>query len=1343
MIRLRIRALLVATALIVGVGVSTAHAETTPPAPTGLAVAAGNAGAVTFTWTRTPGASAYKIEATIVGTATTLVSETTYSNSFTTTKPIGDADGAREIRWHVASFGSGTTISTLGDWSEWSTFTPDSLAVPTLQTPADAATVTYPNPVVFSWEPVAGARLYRISYIAGEFGGSGTEVVKEVTSTSFTPAAPLAGDEYYSTADGTAYSWRIQALLYDGTSGSTAWSSWSAVRQVAVNWPATASQPTLVAPTNAANSSTITADPVFTWQAVAGASSYKIEYSKNQSLDSATTATVTGTSYVPTSALTNGNHYWRVTAIDAGGSLGTPSQTWQFYKNLTDSGDSTSSGPGSGYEIYPTPLTGVDGTVARVASDMTLYNPAQIIAGGGGMTIEDFALRWTPIPRATLYEVEVSSVDGAGVSRCYTASTEATIIIGVTNSGTESGLLSGAGACLWNTSAPIETGGTYRWRVRAVNYDANATTGIQSTVSDSAITSDWSDEKVNGAWARERWITITDSDAARSSSVTIDLAHSGEAQLPSTKGESAPEISWSAFDFYSYVCSFSKPPTECTVPENETAEQESARIKKLLKRTVYEVRIYAKGAGSSTEVAYARTPSTHIRINGVFDDNQVSEPYSVAVRPIYFSGTPSASGTYTDLIGLTAERFVWTKSAAALDTSPAPLASEDGTVLLRWKEQSVTAPNDGGSRGYAIKIFTAGGTQLGTTATKIEYPFYIAQNPQTRKPLAPGQYSYSVAPLNANGAATKYSETKTFTIDTPAPGVTKTASNVGGSIALTWTPTTASSKYKLRYRVVGGDTWTQISSSAGADIKQTAVTLSDLATGRYEWQVSSIDTAGNASAWSESDIFVVSESPVDLLTATNAVLNATDANLTWKPVAAASRYLVMVSKDQTFSSMVDSVETVATSFATTKQLQAGTVYYWKVLALPTKTGTGNNRPNLGASETRTFTINTLPAAVKGAKVVKSGPGVNVSWQLLTGADAGTTGDLTYLVQYRVQSTSDDWTDATVRETTANATSWAISDLLPGTGYEFRVAAKNAQGQGAWSSVLSVATATTPAGAPGLKVDPALGKLTLRITSVGSSDTGGSPITGYRLSYKKSSENAWVSQVIPVSSTYVLERLSNSTSYDVSVAAINAVGDGPATVASASTLGTASPVIGVRAKSSDGSASITWKAPAQPNGTITGYVVEIKERGSATWRGATNTTSQSTTVAGLTNGVTYQIRVAARTSVGLGAYSSVASFTPAGVPVAPATVKAKYKKGKTTIKWKKSLPNGSKVKAYYVQYSTNSVKWKKIKKLKGTSKKLVTKKAAKSIKKGKVVYFRIVAQNSVGKSLPSASVAVTK
>jgi hypothetical protein len=180
-------------------------------------------------------------------------------------------------------------------------------------------------------------------------------------------------------------------------------------------------------------------------------------------------------------------------------------------------------------------------------------------------------------------------------------------------------------------------------------------------------------------------------------------------------------------------------------------------------------------------------------------------------------------------------------------------------------------------------------------------------------------------------------------------------------------------------------------------------------------------------------------------------------------------------------------------------------------------------------------------------VALSGVGAaTVRWR--TASDRGST-ILRYRVQRRAGSAGAWGTPVLVDP---SETSVEITGLAPGSTWEFRVRAENAVGNGNWSSPAAVtvsSTVTVPGQVQSVALAP--GDEVLTVTWLEPAD-GGSPIIEYTIERKPSSTPLWPALgrvTVPGDQlVHTYTGLVNGTSYDVRVRAVNAVGDGPLSVA---------------------------------------------------------------------------------------------------------------------------------------------------------------------------------------------------
>jgi len=262
----------------------------------------------------------------------------------------------------------------------------------------------------------------------------------------------------------------------------------------------------------------------------------------------------------------------------------------------------------------------------------------------------------------------------------------------------------------------------------------------------------------------------------------------------------------------------------------------------------------------------------------------------------------------------------------------------------------------------------------------------------------------------------------------------------------------------------------------------------------------------------------------------------------------------------------------------------------------------------------------------------------------------------------------------------------ISGLVNGTSYTFTVHATNTQGDSAESNASGAVTPATVPGAPG-PVAATAGNGSADLTFSAPSTSGGSPVTGYE--YSTDGGASWSSLATSGTATVTatVTGLTNGTAYSIAVRAVNAVGNGPASVAGTVTPGVApSAATGLTAVSGNGSATLSFTPGDDGGSAVTGY--EVSTDGGATWAtlataaGAGGT--RTGTVTGLTNGTTYSVTVRAVNVHGFSPASSGASVTPAAVvPAAPSGLTATPGNGSAAVAFTPGNDGGSAVTGYEV------------------------------------------------------------
>lgn len=163
--------------------------------------------------------------------------------------------------------------------------------------------------------------------------------------------------------------------------------------------------------------------------------------------------------------------------------------------------------------------------------------------------------------------------------------------------------------------------------------------------------------------------------------------------------------------------------------------------------------------------------------------------------------------------------------------------------------------------------------------------------------------------------------------------------------------------------------------------------------------------------------------------------------------------------------------------------------------------------------------------------------------------------------------------------------------------------------------------------------------------------GGAPIDDYRLQYRLRGGHHWTDYpdgVSAICNMYV-EGLTNGRTYQFRVAAHNSYGWGPWSAPAMVKVGTPAGPQGPTTTPGDGQVQLNWGEPLSAGaGPITDYVIQRRLKGENTWAPVRDgrSTECHAYVLGLTNGATYEFRIAARNSFGRGPWSEIVEGAPA-------------------------------------------------------------------------------------------------
>jgi len=262
----------------------------------------------TLNWNLSSEATSYRLQVSTSPFFSTVVLDTggLISGSYT----LSGLSYNTTYYWRV----NATNVGGTSDWSSVWSFTTivEAPSPPPLGAPLNGE-IGLPTNLTLSWNMSERATSYRIQVATNS---TFTALVVDqggLTGTSYT----LSGLSY-----NTTYYWRVNATNAGGTSD---WSSvWSFTTIVEAP-----QAPTLVSPLDGATD--IPVSPTLTWNASAGATSYRVQISTTPSFNTTVVDSdrIKGTSFTAGRLLSKTIHYWRVNATNLGGTSAW-SSIWSF-----------------------------------------------------------------------------------------------------------------------------------------------------------------------------------------------------------------------------------------------------------------------------------------------------------------------------------------------------------------------------------------------------------------------------------------------------------------------------------------------------------------------------------------------------------------------------------------------------------------------------------------------------------------------------------------------------------------------------------------------------------------------------------------------------------------------------------------------------------------------------------------------------------------------------------------------------------------------------------------------------------------------------------------------------
>ncbi|MCU1454735.1 MAG: fibronectin type protein, partial [Acidimicrobiales bacterium] len=642
------------------------------------------------------------------------------------------------------------------------------------------------------------------------------------------------------------------------------------------------------------------------------------------------------------------------------------------------------------------------------------------------------------------------------------------------------------------------------------------------------------------------------------------------------------------------------------------------------------------------------SPATFQTISGLVDGSS----YTFAVAAVNGSGTGPATMTPPVVVGSPV-------APGQPTTSPG-----DSQVTVSWAAPST----DNGSpvTGYVVTPMVNGSALASQT-----FPATAASGTITGLTDATSA-TFTVAAVNARGTGTASAPSAPVTVGAPTP------------------PTAV--------QLVPGPSQATVSWTAPASDNGSAVTGYTITP--YVGTVAGLTSTFTSTATTQT---VTGLSNGDTSTFVVAAINARGTGPTSAPsgaivIGATGPAPAVMAAPSVLSSIgAASVSWVAPA-TTPSPITSYTVTPWRNgVALPATTFTGTTAggpvPGLANGDTLTFTITatngvgTSAASPASAPVVIGTPQAATAVSAIAGAGQAT---LVWGAPYFTNGVITGYAVTPILNGVAQppvtftdpSTTQIVTGLPNGVAATFTVAAVNAVGAG----IASLPSAAIVVGTPAPPVFPAAtsgdGRAALHWLAPAPN---ASAVTGYVVTPTVDGV-VQASQTFSSTSTFqTVTGLPNASRVTFAVAAINASGTGPASPTPPITIGAPAAPAAPKAVPGDGTAAVTWSAPASANGSPTaGYVVTPYLGAIAQPAQTFSSTATSQTVTGLSNGSTYTFTVAAANARGTGLESAGSSPTIAGTPTAPAFVSAASGDGQAVVSWwAPAAANGSPVTGYVI------------------------------------------------------------
>lgn len=525
-------------------------------------------------------------------------------------------------------------------------------------------------------------------------------------------------------------------------------------------------------------------------------------------------------------------------------------------------------------------------------------------------------------------------------------------------------------------------------------------------------------------------------------------------------------------------------------------------------------------------------------------------------------------------------------------------------------------------------------------------------------------YRYRVRALRGEVASDWSAEASATTSGAPPTAPTNLAARTLGatSVRLDWVDN-ATNEDSLRVERKNGATFVRVAVLPPNSITYDVIELTPLTS--YTFRVVAINAAGESPSV-EVNVTTPGTAPTAPTQLTGSALAWNRVRLFWTDTSndeTSFDILRQHNQESVFFSVGANVEAF-----TDTTVVGSTTYNYSVRARNNVDVSGYAGP---ASVTTPPGPPSVPPNFAAAPV--SGSVITLSWSASTG------GPVTYLLEMRLPPAAF----APLATVSNTIFSRDVTGLLPNTTYEFRIKARNANGDSDWSPVASARTAQTLPNAPsGLNGTALVGGVSVQLNWTDNANNE----TGFEIQARLNQGGTFAAVAHPGAdaTSAVVSGLLPSTAYDFRVAASNELGlSGFSNIVLVTTLAAppATPVNLVATGTSTTRIDLTWQA-GSGGGSVTDYSLErrLLPAGSFAVIGNPSGGQLGYGDQGLPPDTPYEYRIRAHNAAGFSDYSNVApARTLLDPPAIPSGVLAPAVDGTSTqirVTWNEPTSGGA-------------------------------------------------------------------